>query len=400
MGMAMLHIPEGIHYECTGCGNCCLAWPVPVTQEDYNRISELQDPELAPSAERFRELRSSKAKLEAFTHTLEKRADGRCEFLTEDNRCWLHLKYGAAMKPAMCQLFPYTFTDTPSGVYASVSFASTGALLNSGRALTQQAEVLQEKWEQFCRLFPRVAPDWSGIQLVDGYPLDWDEYLQLERELLRIVRFQGQKRIDRCLLDCSRFLARAVPPGTDLERSLAVEARPKMVDQIVVRHLFDLYFPDDVFACDRDEPDAHALGKQLLEPPQVLPIQCGGESYSFKDLNDFSLGSLDVQSEDLLARFAYCRIFSKLYFGAGFANLSLIAGVHHLATLIAMLRFRIKFMVVREQGRRPDFYQVAEILRALERRLTQVYFSREATATLEVLLTSPARVERILSLAY
>ena len=396
----MLHIPEGINYECTGCGNCCLAWPVPVTAEDHERIAGLSDSELAPLPGRFRELHSSEAKLQAFTHTLEKRADGRCEFLTADNRCWLHLNYGADMKPAMCQLFPYTFTETPSGVYASVSFASSGALLNSGRALSEQADFLQRKWQQFRRLFPKVAPDWSCVQLIDGCLIDWDQYLNLERELLRLIRFQGQKRIDRCLLDCSRFLARTVPPGSELERDLQIEARPKMIDQIIVRHLFDLYFPDDVFNCDADELDAQGLGKQLVDPPAALTLQCGGVSYSFGDLNGFSLGNLDPQSEDMLARFVYCRIFSKLYFAAGFANLSLLAGIHHLAIIMAMLRFKLKIITLRDKGRRPDFYEVAEVLRALERRLTQVHFSREATAALEVLLTSPERAERILSLAY
>jgi len=249
-------------------------------------------------------------------------------------------------------------------------------------------------------LFPKVAPDWSSTQLIDGYLIDWDEYLNLERELLRLIRFQGQKRIDRCLLDCSRFLARTVPPGSELERGLQIEARPKMIDQIIVRHLFDLYFPDDAFNCDADELDAQGLGKQLVDPPAALTLQCGGVSYSFGDLNGFSLGNLDPQSEDMLARFVYCRIFSKLYFAAGFANLSLLAGIHHLAIIMAMLRFKLKIITLRDKGRRPDFYEVAEVLRALERRLTQVHSSREATAALEVLLTSPERAERILSLAY
>src|SRR5271167_3054776 len=36
-----LIIPEGINFECTGCGNCCHQWPVPSTAEDRQRIIDL-----------------------------------------------------------------------------------------------------------------------------------------------------------------------------------------------------------------------------------------------------------------------------------------------------------------------------------------------------------------------
>ena len=36
-----LIIPEGINYECTGCGKCCGGWAIPMTQDDYERITEV-----------------------------------------------------------------------------------------------------------------------------------------------------------------------------------------------------------------------------------------------------------------------------------------------------------------------------------------------------------------------
>ncbi len=400
--MTDLRIPEGINYECTGCGNCCLEWPVPATAEDQARISVLagsfQQGRLDPGR-LFRKLGSNDAKLKSFTHTLEKRADGRCEFLTEDNRCWLHLNFGAEAKPAMCRLFPYTFTRTPSGVYASVSFASTGALLNSGRPLTEQREFLQDRWALFQRLYPSVTSDWSQTQLVDGQPLAWDDYLVIEEDLMTAVRARGGKGVERRLFRQVPEVLKRLPPGCNLERLPKMEARPRVVDQLLLKELLRLYLPDDPFASGASDLDAQALLKQLVAPPPAVRLASAGASYGFQQLRDFLLGELDEGLDDLLSRYIYCRIFSKLYFGNGLAGLSLLAGLHHLLFLLVIVRLKIKMTLLREGRDCLSMLELAEMVRTLERRLTQVSFSRESSAVLEVLLLSPERAERALLLA-
>ena len=394
-----IHIPEGIHYECTGCGNCCLAWPVPITFDDYLRISKLNEKEIHPasiSSGLFRALNSPELKLKGFSHTLEKRADGKCEFLTEDNCCQLHLNFGSQMKPYMCQLFPYTFNKTPSGVYVSLSFASTGALLNSGRALNQQSDLIRQKWELFCKLFPQVSPDWSQSQLVDGTYVDWDEFMLFDEVILRMIQPTGDGQIERRLLAISDYIVSKLSEGSLSQRLPAMAARPKLIDQIVLKHLFALYFPKDVFADNGVDLDKKALLKELVEPPQAVRLSYGGTSFGFQKLKDLVLSALDRESEDLLFRFVYCRLFAKLYFGGGFAHLSVLAGLHHLAILVALVRLKIKMSVLANEGLRPSFLEVVEMVRALERRLSQVCFSKETMTVLEVLLMSPERLERIL----
>ena len=51
------------------------------------------------------------------------------------------------------------------------------------------------------------------------------------------------------------------------------------------------------------------------------------------------------------------------------------------------------------QGEKIDLISVAEIVRMMERRLTQAVFSRETSAVLEILLRSNERLERIISIA-
>jgi Fe-S-cluster containining protein len=397
--MNQLQIPPGINFECTGCGNCCLEWPVPVTSDDRARIlalaGELRWPSLG--SELFRPLHTTEGKLKAFDHTLEKRSDGRCEFLSEEKRCVLHERRGAESKPSVCQLFPYTFNETPSGVYVSLSFASSGVLFNQGRPLSEQQEMLTLKWQLFKRLFPAITPDWSGIQLVDGRALSWQSYMEMESDILKAVH--GSPRAEHRVLAGSKVAARQLPAGICESGLPQMAAKPKQIDQLLLKALFELYLPDDVFTSEQTDIECKRLLENLVVPPSAVRLRSQGQESSFGELMNFKLGKLDDESEDLLYRFIFCRIFAKLYFGPGFANLSLLAGLHHLPAIIVMVRLKLKLLAMRQAGSRPDFGVTAEIVRDLERKLSQVNLSRESATVLEVLFVSPERAERMLALA-
>ena len=124
------------------------------------------------------------------------------------------------------------------------------------------------------------------------------------------------------------------------------------------------------------------------------------------------LGHLDDSADELLSRFVYCRIFSKLYFGPGFAHLSVISGLHHLGLLIALVRIRLKFLhfynsykvglnvnIIEMTMPPVSFIEVAELIRGLERRLSSLQYSKEVAVSLQVLLESPLRFERIMALS-
>lgn len=401
-----LHIPEGINFECSGCGNCCFSLPVPLTDLDVEKIKLLAGPEAERSAALFKRIAPSHSIGAIYTHTLEKKEDGRCGFLTDSNQCRLHLEHGAAAKPTMCQLFPYTFTPCPSGIYASLSFASTAVLRNSGAPLTDQGDLLASRLRLLQSLMPDYKPDWSNIQLVDGVPLDWQRYLALEEEMLALLnplKPSSLTTIELCQR-LSEICVRALPAATDLERNLT-DARPKVVDQILLRALADFYFPQNVFATTASSTDLPAaeIARQLVNPPNKVLIECLGEATSVGWLLGNQLGALVEQSDELLRRFLYCRIFAKLYFGPGFNGLSVIAGLHHLLFTVCLVRIMLKVRSL--PGQRPvrtdqeSFAEAQELVRMLERRLTVARFSRQSIAMLEVLLASQSRIERILSIS-
>jgi Fe-S-cluster containining protein len=397
----VLYIPEGINFDCTGCGNCCFHWPVPVTDEDVERIKALVGASDEPD---FRKLPVSVDKMKAFTHSLEKKADGSCQYLDADIRCRLHKSFGIESKPAMCQLFPYTFTITPSGAFASLSFASTGVLLNSGTPLTAQKEFLQKQLVLFNQLFPS-QPDWSQIQLVDGVAMRWVEFLAIDKVLLEnICPANGRALSRENLLLQSKFIVGKLPGTVDLDNAHLTKVRPILIDQILLKLLYQLYFVDDPYlegACEFDQKQFMDLMAQSPHSLSLSFSKSKGQSLpiTFKAINDCNLDkSANLEFEKLLTRFIYCRLFSKLYFGPGFGGLSLLAGFHHLIVVVALTRIHLKLASIAGLDA-SDFNWQLEQIRLIERRLTVTHLSRQAHAILEVLLQSPSRIERILSLS-
>lgn len=396
----VLYIPEGINFDCTGCGNCCFHWPVPVTDSDVERIKALVGQSDEPN---FRKLPTSVDKMKAFTHSLEKKSDGSCEYLDADIRCRLHKDFGIESKPAMCRLFPYTFTITPSGAFASLSFASTGVLLNSGAPLTSQKEFLEKQLVLFTQLLPS-QPDWSQIQLVDGVPIRWVEFLSIDKVLLENICTGNARALSReNLLAQSKFIVGKLPKPVDLDNAHLTKVRPILIDQILLKLLYQLYFVDDPYGQGVCEFDQKQFMDLMAQAPQSLSLDFkgGGESaaITFKAINDCRLNKGGYpELEQLLTRFIYCRLFSKLYFGPGFGGLSLLSGFHHLIALVALVRIHLKLASIAGIDV-ADFNWQLEQIRLLERRLTVIHLSRESHAIMEVLLQSPSRIERILSLS-
>lgn len=405
--MQTLHIPKRIRFQCSGCGNCCLQWPVPLTEQDVDRIRGLvddQQPEVLvaseveselrkilgkPSGPGFRTLNPGDQRFRGFSHTLEKREDGRCRFLQEDNRCFLHVQFGADSKPSMCSLFPHAFSETPSGVYAYLSFASSAVLFNHGMLLTDQEDLLAQKYRLYRQLFPRVSPDWSKLQILDGHPLVWQSYTQIETLLIEALENPAATNVLDKLEQLSRIVVDHLPKDADCEKLPPMEARPQVVDQILLKHLYAAYMPNNVFEEDDFDIDTRSLMTDIVQAPQSVSL-C---DVSMAELCKCELPSLDDNCQDLFNRFVYARVFAKLYLGPSLGHFSMLAGIHHLFYIIAIAHLHLKRLKL--QGATIDLLAAAETIRTIERRLTQMNYSQQTSAILEVLMSSPSRLARI-----
>ncbi len=414
-----LHIPRGIRFECTRCANCCLSWPVPLNEIDVKRLVgalSTTETELPLS---FLSAAEKQGGLVGFTRALEKRADGKCSFLVDDG-CSLH----AIAKPAMCQLFPYTFMDTPAGTFVGLCFASSGVINNSGRLLSDQDQELVSTLLLFRSLFPQLESEtlagWQSIKIAEGLPLSYEQYSEVETTLLADLQYSmiaDGRAITRKDETATAILARffrhvgeLCPNSMWRENLPGSAARPKQIDQILLASFASAY--TDESQSHRlldDRLIAESVSAFLVAPGESLMLPFAGAKFSMGQLLNAASGPLPPACEDLLARFVYVRVFSKMYFGPGFSNLSLLAGIGHLILLVTLMRLSIKAKILLSKpassaNSRSDDEQIlfwlTGIIRQVDSKLTSARYGANTKAMLEIFFLDRMRCERLSNLSW
>jgi hypothetical protein len=140
---------------------------------------------------------------------IRQREDGRCGFLSDNNRCRIHEELGAAKKPLTCRLFPYGFHTAADGVVVKASFncptiaANEGAPINDG-ASRAALESLRREWFSIHPLKP------AAFELVTGRSISARTLLVLQQNLLAMLTADGNdlrsgvRRIAAVLDDLTR----------------------------------------------------------------------------------------------------------------------------------------------------------------------------------------------------
>lgn len=392
-----LHIPRGINYSCSGCGRCCNGVAVPLTQEDYERVSAIDWSADLPQfdwSRQFRMLSKKENDSSTYTHAIKPTDDGHCPFLI-NKLCHIHATRGEHVKPLICGLFPYSFNHTPSGIYLTVSFRSNAVLGNVGTPLTEQLETVQEKLRVYNTLYTARSIIWDKVKLTVDKPLTWEQYLEYEQGLLNVVVSEGSLKAK--LLQASQSLFK------DLQRPVVatVGSAPKSMDKKFLAGLFALYFPHDPRLLNKD---AYFNGvKFALDLAFKAPkFRVVDTSFSFEDLASFPWPTLEQEPEieDLLTRFVYSRIFGKWYFGGGFAQLSVIAGFHHLALLVALIRLHAAALAKVRGAERVSLIDVMTTVRQAEEKINVVVLDGYSAALWELILFAPGRVRRVLDACF
>lgn len=360
----VLRIPERINYNCQGCGRCCSGWSIGLTEEDYAKVKDVDWASLHPQlqgTDLFIHRQEEFAKGEsAYPHFTKPSPSGTCSFLV-DNLCFIHKHLGADQKPTVCQQFPYTFLQTPTGVYAGVTYASMAAAQNLGQPLSEQEAVLEEHWKKVSPLEEakqvQQASAYAQVKLTEDVVVSWQEYLEIEEAIFRWVKpdetgnvfemllageeiilqaarlKRNQKSLDSLVSfqpDLKRLLS-ASTPGTLEKMILSMfYFRLPVYSKLKVEHLCLWRLDKNFWKSTRlllsvgKALGALALGAMITIGWQRIETPSG-----YKSINEclkLPTDALDPDIERFFHRWLYLKIFSKSYFGPPVAGLSVLGG--------------------------------------------------------------------------
>ncbi|MBS1989057.1 MAG: YkgJ family cysteine cluster protein [Cyanobacteria bacterium SZAS LIN-2] len=398
-GLKLL-IPEDIRYNCQGCGRCCSGWSVGLTEEDYSRVKNTDwqslHPELKDKEVFFHREKEFLEGTAAYPHYTKPRDDGSCPFLI-DNLCFIHSHLGEYEKPITCRVFPYSFVETPSGVYTGVVYNSMASVRNIGAPLTEQREKLAEYFnlsiqhknasmrpgELESQLKARAegtmvaqASPFSEISLTPACKLTWEEYLLIEERMLKLIlerlRQDEPTNIFNTLLQCAEILMQgrklkvtggSVADITQFEPDLKKPADPVAsgTELMTLRMLYYRFFiyptvrtsDTGLWQMQRNrafEPKVAAIvvrafSKYISSGLNTILMARAGNlpMLGNADLNAAltkSFAPLDQETDKLFHRWLYLKLFAKSYFGPAAAGFSVLSGFNCLtASILSVLLF-------------------------------------------------------------
>lgn len=122
-------------WSCHSCGDCCRTLVIHLTDEERRRIDQqdwTEELDAAPYVRAGQEW------------ALNKRDDGACVFLDENNHCKIHSKYGEQAKPLACRIFPFSVRPVPHGWQASLRFDCPSVISSKGKPISQHRAWLAE----------------------------------------------------------------------------------------------------------------------------------------------------------------------------------------------------------------------------------------------------------------
>lgn len=180
----LLTLPE-TRFSCAGTGACC-SHDLTIGIEDNARAfleavdwgAAIAHAPAGPFTEALPEAASG---LVAFRHKLSRQDDGRCKFLTPDNKCAIHALVGRAVfKP--CHVFPYRFALTPDGVAVTTNAMCPTARACRGLGLAEQ------EGEVRTRLAVADVLRADKYYLRPGEEVPWEVFKTVEGQLLELLK--------------------------------------------------------------------------------------------------------------------------------------------------------------------------------------------------------------------
>lgn len=376
-----LLIPEGIRYNCQGCGRCCSGWSVGLTDADYSRVKDIDWGSLHPLL-KDRELfihreEEYKDGTAMYPHFTNPRSDGTCPFLI-DNLCFIHGTLSEPEKPGTCQIFPYSYVETPTGIYMGVAYNSMASVRNMGELLSEQRDKLKGYWDVTVdHLKKRARPaeqvadgavveyanPFEEVNLTASCKVTWDEYLLLDNRLCELLVNAGEENqpFIETLLKGEELILHAVKLAkegkslAELETfnptvALDDDATPSGVNESIIALVFYLYLIYPTIRSKHQElwQIKKKGGRDLkffLKLAQQFSEYAGSgiNTLFFKQAHipnlakvslskalTYKIAPLTPEMNQFFCRWLYVKVFGKTYFGPVAAGAPVLSGYNAL----------------------------------------------------------------------
>jgi lysine-N-methylase len=205
MTLPVRSLPVVQNWDCHQSGNCCKEYQIAISEEERQRI---ESQGWAAEAD-FRgvPLFEAHGPPWAREHSLNRRADGSCVFLSKEGRCRIHERFGAAAKPLPCRLFPFLLVPAGDHYRVGLRFACPSAAESKGRALAAHDRELRE----FAALLERRegvdhdgGPKVPPPALQGRQAVEWPDLLRIVETLQKLLRHRAD-RVERRLRKCLAF---------------------------------------------------------------------------------------------------------------------------------------------------------------------------------------------------
>ena len=344
----------GERYTCTGCGDCCRGWSVPLLPGEADRFRTLAAA-LVP-VERLRGAihgaRGGGIAIEALSG-----AGGQCVALAADQRCLVHAEHGADKKPLACRLFPFTFVATPTEVRVSLSFACPAVIDGEGPPVAEQRDEVERLYAAIAGSPYRMSID-GEVALTESRKIAWSDAATLLAEVSGALRSDGAlvERLCRggavvaltiAKLDEGRAFGDALAAARDGRDALVRDALagPPAVDRLSRALLRTIV--------ESTARGTRGSGSRLLGALASLGsggrIRINGGEVAQSDVDRVARG-IGPDGETLLARWLDAEIHGLTFFGGAAFELTLAGGLD-LLTLTAAAVARVARAYAAHAGR-------------------------------------------------
>lgn len=377
----------GQKWSCHSCGDCCKTLVGHLTDAERARLDEQGW---------TRELGVSAYVRIPRGWALNKRADGACVFLTDDNRCRIHAKFGEESKPLACRIFPFSVRRVSNGWQASLRFDCPSVTSAVGAPLDQHRWSVGTLAAQIEQSSP---PRPERIQLKRGRPASDREADAL---LARFERWlvHGREAMGTRLVGAARFLALLDQARLGKVREerfvelvdLLVQALPgeaaqpiaspsprqlAMLRQFAFAHLEHVTLDElrgGVAGRFRKRWQQLQKAKLFLHGAGLVPDLLGiSGTASFAEVDAVVPAAGDREKvDDLLRRYLAARIEGRTTFAAGYYGWSMVAGLTACMLSVAVAGWIARLRAAASGRATFDFADAAAALGIVDRAATRL----------------------------